>query len=347
MANSGYGSPGLSPPGMTETLVHAYTPLLVWVSLGLLAFRFVPQSFPRLLGRGLYWVGVPLQILAFTRRTDFSQSIGWAPLMAIAALLLGLMFGWTGLRWSQHQRDRTQQSTADLADLADLAPALEPPRWLSEAPSQGSLLLSAMLGNTGFVGLSVLPEFLPDTQLGWLVFYNMTQNILGTYGLGILLSCHFGGLSEAPSWPQKLRTMLSVPSLWAFTLGVATHSVKLPSLLETNLQRSLWVVIPCALLLMGMRLSQLNGLTSLRLALLPSAIKMFVLPAAIGGVATAAGLVQDARLSMVLMAGMPTAFAGLILAEEYSLDHELIASSIALTTPMLLLTLPLWLRLFG
>lgn len=341
MANSGYGSPELSPPRMTETLVHAYMPLLVWVSLGLLAFRFVPQSFPRLLGRGLYWIGVPLQILAFTRRTDFSQPIGWAPLMAIAALLLGLGFGWTGLRWSQHQRDRSQQ----LSSL--LEPSLDAPRWLSEAPSQGSLLLSAMLGNTGFVGLTILPGLVPDTQLGWLVFYNMTQNVLGTYGLGILLSSHFGGLTEAPSWPQKLRTMLSVPSLWAFTLGVVTHSVKLPNLLEINLQRSLWFVIPCALLLMGMRLSQLNGLTSLRLAVLPSAIKMLVLPAAIGGVATAAGLVQDARLSMVLMAGMPTAFAGLILAEEYSLDHELIASSIALTTPMLLLTLPLWLRLFG
>ena len=47
------------------------------------------------------------------------------------------------------------------------------------------------------------------------------------------------------------------------------------------------------------------------------------------------------------MAGMPTAFAGLILAEEYELDRELIASSIVLTTGTLLLTIPLWLVLFG
>ena len=44
---------------------------------------------------------------------------------------------------------------------------------------------------------------------------------------------------------------------------------------------------------------------------------------------------------------MPTAFAGLILAEEYDLDRELIAGSIVLTTAMLLLAIPLWLLIFG
>ena len=47
------------------------------------------------------------------------------------------------------------------------------------------------------------------------------------------------------------------------------------------------------------------------------------------------------------MSGMPTAFAGLILAEEYDLDRELTASSVALSTGALLITIPLWLTLFG
>jgi len=48
-----------------------------------------------------------------------------------------------------------------------------------------------------------------------------------------------------------------------------------------------------------------------------------------------------------LMSGMPSAFAGLILAEEYELDRDLIASSIALSTGALLMTIPLWLGLFA
>jgi malate permease and related proteins len=49
----------------------------------------------------------------------------------------------------------------------------------------------------------------------------------------------------------------------------------------------------------------------------------------------------------VLMSGMPSAFAGLIIAEEYDLDRELIACSIALSTVALLVTVPLWIGLFG
>ena len=63
---------------MTETLFHAYLPLIVWTSLGLLLFRFLPESLPRLLGRGLYWVGIPLEILALARKTNFSEPAGLA-----------------------------------------------------------------------------------------------------------------------------------------------------------------------------------------------------------------------------------------------------------------------------
>jgi hypothetical protein len=46
------------------------------------------------------------------------------------------------------------------------------------------------------------------------------------------------------------------------------------------------------------------------------------------------------------MSGMPTAFAGLILAEEYDLDREIIASSILLSSVTLLLMIPLWSTVF-
>lgn len=55
------------------------------------------------------------------------------------------------------------------------------------------------------------------------------------------------------------------------------------------------------------------------------------------------GFSAEFRLALVLMSGMPTAFAGLILAEEYELDRELIASSIVITSVMI----PFWLFWFG
>ena len=79
---------------MTDALFHAYGPLVIWPGLGLVLCILLPESFPRFLGRSLYWVGVPLEILALARQTDFSADAGLSPIVAIAALA-----GGTGLSW--------------------------------------------------------------------------------------------------------------------------------------------------------------------------------------------------------------------------------------------------------
>jgi hypothetical protein len=61
---------------MSDTLFQAYTPLLFWTGLGILLFRFLPETLPRYLGRSLYWVGVPIQIFTLARQTDFADRIG-------------------------------------------------------------------------------------------------------------------------------------------------------------------------------------------------------------------------------------------------------------------------------
>jgi malate permease and related proteins len=178
------------------------------------------------------------------------------------------------------------------------------------------------------------------------VFYSITQNVIGTYGLGVLIASRYGRAPGA-SWWVQLRDIATVPSLWAFALGMTTHSLSFPVVVDESLRKILWVVIPVALLLMGMRLSQLNGWKSIRLALVPSLIKVVIVPGLLGLILLFAPIEPESRLAVVLMAGMPTAFAGLILAEEYELDRDLISSSIVLTTLLLSVTLPLWLLLWG
>jgi malate permease and related proteins len=66
---------------------------IFWICLGLLLIRlqFVQPSFPQLLGRGLYWIGVPLQIFSLAHRSNFPEA-AWLPLTAtIAVLLLGFV----------------------------------------------------------------------------------------------------------------------------------------------------------------------------------------------------------------------------------------------------------------
>ena len=310
---------------MLDRLINAYTPLIFWTGLGILSVRFVPSAFPYWLGRGLYWVGVPIEIFSLARQTTFDERAQLAPMITIGSLILGWGLGWLSLQiWHRAQ--------------PDLAPTLG---------LKGSLLLCSMLGNTGFVGLAIVPYFVSATDLSWAVLYSVTQNVFGTYGLGVLVSSYYSRKDTTTNrWWMQFQDLLRVPSLWGFALGSLTRSMGFPTVVESSLHASIWVVIPGAFILMGIRLSQIQGWQSLKLALLPAILKTIVMPTLVGIAITLMGISGDPRLGLVLMSGMPCAFAGLILAEEYHLNGNLVASSIIVSTLIFLVMIPVWLYFY-
>lgn len=309
-----------------DPLLRAYTPLICWTGLGILSVRFLPSSFAHWLGRSLYWVGVPIEIFALARQTTFDERARLAPIITICSLLLGLGLGWLSLQIRQR-----------------LQPELPPP----EPSVKGSLILCSMLGNTGFVGLAIVPFFVATADLSWAVLYSVTQNVFGTYGLGVVVSSYYSHQGTATNrWWTQFKDLLSVPSLWGFALGSLSRSIEFPELAESSLQASIWVVIPGAFVLMGIRLSQIQGWQSLKLALIPAILKTIVMPTIVGIAITTIGMSGDRRLGLVLMSAMPCAFAGLILSEEYNLDRNLVASSIIVSTLIFLVMIPVWLYFY-
>lgn len=331
---------------MIETLFHAYTPLLVWTGLGLMLFRFLPKDFPKLLGLSLYWVGVPLQILVLARQTEFSGGGRLTPIVAVGVLLLSInlaVLSWRGLQWLM-----SQQSIEQSQDCPKLLFGFSFSRFNSlDRSSKGSFILAAMLGNTGFVGLALTQALISNDNSNWAVLYSVTNNVIGTYGVAVLIASYFGHSETQRSWWKKLQDVLTVPSLWAFIIGFTTRNIELPSTLESGLDAAVWVVIASALLLLGIRLGSLRGWQSLELALIPSLLKVVIVPGLVGLGATYLGLTGEPRLVLVLMSGTPTALAVLILAEVYDLNRELLASNIAMTSVGLLMVLPLWVTWFG
>lgn len=332
------------------------TTSILWTGLGALLFKFqfVPSQLPKLLGRSLYWVGVPLQILVLARKSDFSRSVWLPPLITVLVLIAGWGLAILSLHllkqliqlWSSRSqviKVTLLNSPAFSSKWVDLVSKVRP-RCRS---SQGSFVLASILGNTGFVGLAIVPTFVSQDYLAWVVLYGVTHNLLGSYGLGVLLASHFGRSQQGNNWRTSLLDLLTVPSLWAFTIGWCSRYVQLADSIDSAIQIGVLFVVPGAFLLIGMQLCQLQGIRSLQSAFVPTTLKMLVLPGLAGLGLTVFGLSQDARLVLVLMSGMPTAFANVILAEEYNLDRQVAAGSIILTTAMLPLMIPLWLAVFG
>jgi len=323
---------------MIESLIHAYTPFLVWVGIGLLISRFTPDQILKLLGNGLYWVGVPLQILVLARHTDLSHGV-LIPGVAIGVLLLGLVLAlgiWQALQWFKSQQQPP--------DLADSELSIEIPFMRA---SLGSFILATILGNTGFVGLTLTQVLTSPQNNDWAVLFSVTNNVVGTYGIAVLIASYFGKSKTDNHWWIQVRDLVTVPSLWTFFLGLSTQFIQLPAIVEAGLEQAVWVVIALALLLVGLRLGTMSGWKSLKIASIASVLKVFIVPILVGLGATFLGVTGEQRLVLVLMSGTPTGLSVLILAEVYDLDRNLLASSIALTFVGLFIALPFWLAWFG
>lgn len=329
---------------MIETLFHAYTPLMTWIGLGFLISRLIPDSFLKLMGQILYWVGVPLQLLVLTRHTNLSNGV-LIPWVAVGVLLLSIalsLLAWWVLQWFMNRKVQPELGNLDMP-INTSFPNFNPP----ERSSLGSFILATILGNTGFVGLTLTQVLTSPENNDWAVLFSVTNNVVGTYGIAVLIASYFGNRETKNHWWTQLWDLLTVPSLWTFFIGLNTQFVKLPEVVELGLDQAVWVVIAFALLLVGFRLGKIKGWKSLEIAAIASILKVFIIPVLVGLSATYLGVTGEERLVLVLMSGTPTGLSVLILAEVYELDRNLLASSIALTFVGLFLALPLWLLWFG
>ncbi|PSR17885.1 AEC family transporter [filamentous cyanobacterium CCP3] len=309
------------------------------VALGAVLQRFAPgsanpaeplglhQQVPLRLGRFLFWLGIPLSIVGFMRRADLSGNLYLAPVVAWAAILLGLVCSRLWIR-------RTPQA-----------------QW--PRPTQGSFSLAAMLGNTGYIGYPVvllLPQ-LGVGVFGWAIFYDALGTLLGSYGLGAILASEMGGQGRPAArqrqWLTRLRAVGQNPIILAFGLGLGLKAIALPAWLDQGLYQFAWAIVVLSLMLMGLRIQQLSSWHHLHLATVAVAIKMLVLPLAVGIGLTLLGIDGAPRLVMILQAGMPCAVSNLVLAEAYDLDRDLSVTCVGLSSASLLLTLPLWLWAFS
>jgi len=317
-----------------DNLLTIYVPLLGWTLVGWVCGRFLPARVPTLLGKFLFWVGVPISIFAFLRHAQLTTSLWLAPVVAWAAILLG-----AGLAWWLSRRSQRHALLCD--------------RPFSQQ-TRGSFLLAAMLGNTGYIGYPVALALVGPQYFAWTLFYDLLGSTLGSYGLGVAIAASFGSKTTGSTKPdskrhwhpwQAVATMIKNPALWSFGFGLTYRDAPMPPLLENSLRGVAWFVVALSLVLMGMRLSQLSSFKHVKPALLSVGIKMLLVPLLLGMVLWALGISGLVYRTIVLQMAMPPAFATLVLAEAYELDQELTVTALVVGCLGLVLLLPFWLWL--
>lgn len=302
-------------------LLELYVKLVGLVLVGFILGRKLPNTVPTRLAQWLFWVGVPISIVAFLRRADLSGQIWIAPAIAYLAILLGAFLAWWGMKGQAYFRKTIHQKS-----------------------TQGSLLLAAMVGNTGYLGFPITLALVGQEYFAWALFYDMLGSLFGAYGFGIVLASHFGG--SVGNHGQIIKSIVINPALWSFGFGLLFRAVTLPPFLESSLEILGWGVIALTLVLIGMRLSQLNSWHRLPEAGISLTIKMLIVPFVIGSTLPLFGVTGEPAQVIVLQMAMPPAFATLVISETFNLDRDLAVTSLAVGSMGLLITLPLWLWLF-
>jgi malate permease and related proteins len=306
--------------------------------------KLISTQFPKFLGRSLYRFGLPLQVFAIAHQIEFIKGVWCPPLVTISVLLLGLILSSLNLIYGKQ--------LGHLILTKDLRKTLF--SWFNyptkpvnlpipqHPSSQGSFILASTLGSTGYLGLSIVPIFVGSAYSGWAVLYSITQILFGSFGLGILLANYYGNSQQQFCWSIQLQELLKVPALWAFVVGWSSRSLDFGSTVDSGLKIVILLVIGSAFLLTGIQIQEIKKINCLNWAIIPALLKMLVIPGLTGLCLTWFGFTGDARLSMVLMSGMPTANTNLILAEEYDLDRQVTASTIALSTILLPVMVLVW-----
>lgn len=206
-------------------------------------------------------------------------------------------------------------------------------------PARGVWLLGCAFSNIGYMGFPVIAAIYGPDGLFLASFVAIGWNLL-SFPIGALLVSR--GNPERP----RLREVFLNPVMAALALGTILFVTRVP---VPDMVRSVFVVIgdltgPLAMLIIGLRLgtAHVGVMFANPRAYALSLVRLVIIPFAIVGLFRLIPGVHPLVVAvLVIIAAMPTANLGTLLANEYGGDAHFAAQGTALSTLASLATLPL------
>ena len=215
--------------------------------------------------------------------------------------------------------------------------------------TRAALMLGGMFGNTFNVGVPVLEYFFGAGAMRYAIFNDMFMTMPVVWTLGVWIATRLGSHAHGER-PDLLHTVLMMPPIWAFVLGLGLQYTGLayPPLIQAA--RFIGqAAIPVIMFALGLTIPW-RRLVPRTEVLTVAAVKLLVAPLLVWAVVLAAsGTPSEAQRASLVECATPTFMTSLMLAERFRLDASISALLIGWSTLLFWLSLPLLMSfgLFG
>ncbi|MGQ9486937.1 MAG: AEC family transporter [Armatimonadota bacterium] len=218
-------------------------------------------------------------------------------------------------------------------------------------PVVGTFLLTAVYGNTGFLGYPVVQAIFGKTEgaMAAAVVYDQFSMALPVYTVGVAVAMHYGTKHET-SWREML-TFFTTPTFIVLigTLVINALQLPVPAFVARSAQLVAGATVPLVLLSLGLMLEPTHLRANhyyLPMALILAA-KMVLFPYLMWLATGWMGVQGVARWVAVTQSAMPSAMVNAVITERYGCDHQLATLVIVLGTLLTILVLPVTATLIG
>lgn len=207
--------------------------------------------------------------------------------------------------------------------------------WRWDGDTRRSVIACTIIGNNGNFGLPIalLALGTPGLDQAIVIF---VVSLVVMFTIGPMLLGSKGGLVGG------LLTVARLPVTWALVaaFGLRMLDTTPPQGIQASIDLLADAAVPIVLVQLGVQLGQSGRIHRSTPVLVAVALRTLAIPALALGLGILVGLTGVPLASLVLACAMPTAVNAFMLAREYGADVETVASAVALSTLVSLVTLP-------
>ncbi len=212
-------------------------------------------------------------------------------------------------------------------------------KWPREV--EGALLLTAVLGNTAFLGYPLTRAYLGESSLGTAVLYDQLGSFLVLSTFGLWVAASYGG-GKPPTLTFALQRILTFPAFVALcgALALSFFDLALPGQVKLLVDDVAMLLVPLAMFAVGLNFSVVPPAKQGMPLFIGLSVKMLLTPLLALGLGHVL-LDREAMQVVAFEAAMPPMVTAAALAASAKLAPQLAAAMAGLGTVLAIFWLPL------